>query len=243
MTTTDETRCIAQPQVCDLVDHRGNHGAEFLHAIDELQRRIGQDLHDGVEQELVGLGLISEALLKQLMCESGSISEESIRSYQEMAKAIVEGFSRAHGELRSISRGLVPGVGLSKKLPEAIEALAKRTDQIHGIACSFHCVGSTPCLSDPIALQLYRIAQESVCNALKHSGATRILIAIEANQGCTKLQVADNGNGFHHQQTHSGLGLQSMQYRAELIGAKIQIRTSICGGTVVCCALDGAKDA
>jgi hypothetical protein len=126
---------------------------------------------------------------------------------------------------------------------EALEALAKRTDQIHGIACSFHCVGSTPCLSDPIALQLYRIAQESVCNALKHSGASRILIAIEATQGCTKLQVADNGNGFHHQQTHSGLGLQSMQYRAELIGAKIQIRTSICGGTVVCCALDGAKDA
>lgn len=80
-----------------------------------------------------GLGLISEALLKQLLCESGSISEESIRSYQEMAKAIVEGFSRAHGELRSISRGLVPGCGLSKKLPEALEALAKRTDQIHGI--------------------------------------------------------------------------------------------------------------
>jgi signal transduction histidine kinase len=91
-------------------------------------------------------------------------------------------------------------------------------------------------------LQLYRIAQESVCNAIKHSGASRILIAIEVSDGETKLKIADNGNGFHDEHTHVGLGIQSMQYRAELIGANLQISTSTSGGTVVCCAIDESKD-
>jgi signal transduction histidine kinase len=242
MTTTDEVFCVAQTRESNRLDDRRTNALEFLQVIDALHRRIGQDLHDGIEQELVGLGLISEALLKRLMIEQGAISQESIQSYQEIARTLVEGFTRLQVELQSISRGLVPAIGFHENLAESLEALAKRTDLIHGIACSFCSVGTVPSVSAGIALQLYRIAQESVCNALKHSGADRILIAMEVAQGRTTMQVADNGNGFHHDHTPVGLGIQSMQYRAELIGAKLQISTSTTGGTVVCCTLSGSKD-
>ena len=181
MTSSDDTLCISRTQENTPENHSAGNRSEFVKIINDIQRRIGQDLHDGVEQEIVGLGLISEALLKKLMCENGSASEESIRFYREMAKTLLEGIARTHVELQSISRGLVATNGFHTNLTEALESLANRTDLIQGITCSFCCAGAPPSVPTPIALQLYRIAQESVCNAIKHSGASRILIAIEVS--------------------------------------------------------------
>jgi len=74
---------------------------------------------------------------------------------------------------------------------------------------------------------------------MKHSGARHIFILLNQRDGKTTLSVADNGCGFKSQQNNQGLGLQSLQYRANLIGAKLEFTTSTTGGTIVCCSLGG----
>ena len=239
MKTTRETICK------DPLHRRngspGNHALgdpnEVLDIIDGVQRRIGQDLHDSVQQELVGLSMISQTLLNQLQHKTASSAEESLGSCCELARKLVEGFTRAHQELQSISQGLVPTNGASDRLVDSLRSLADRTDGLHGVCCSFQCnIESEP--SDPIvSLHLYRISQEAICNALKHSGASHIRIALDCRMGKTILRVADNGKGFSGDLALGGLGFQSMQYRAMLIGATLDISTIPTGGTLVSCMI------
>jgi len=212
---------------------------EVLEIIDDVHRRLGQDLHDGIEQELVGLGLISQALLNRLQNDRNSIPKEKLDSYRELAKKLVEGFTRAQEGIQAISRGLIPTNGFHEDLTQALDELAARTDHLHGISCTSRCQAKMQQLPSDVALQMYRIAQEAVCNAMKHSGARHIFILLNQRDGKTTLSVADNGCGFTSQQNNHGLGLQSMQYRANLIGAKLEITTSATGGTIVCCSLGG----
>jgi signal transduction histidine kinase len=239
MKTTKETICK------DQVHHR--NGAlrnqpledpeEVLDIIDGVQRRIGQDLHDSVQQELVGLSMISQTLLNQLQRKTASSAEHSLGACCELARKLVEGFTRAHEELQSISRGLVPSNGASERLVDSLRSLADRTDGLHGVCCSFQC-NQEPVPSDPkVSLHLYRISQEAICNALKHSGASHIRMALDCRMGRTVLHVADNGKGFSGDLALGGLGFQSMQYRAMLIGATLEISTIPTGGTLVSCMI------
>jgi signal transduction histidine kinase len=90
-----------------------------------------------------------------------------------------------------------------------------------------------------VAVQLYRIGQEAVANALKHARASRIHIALEAQPGKLELRVEDNGRGFspNASRRQTGLGLRAMKYRANLIGSVLQIVTSPGGGTRISCTL------
>jgi two-component system CheB/CheR fusion protein len=239
MKSTDE---LISQGVGEQGDLNGDHSG-WIRVVEDVQRKIGQDLHDGVEQELVGLGMISQALLKKLQSERQWIDRDSISSCEELARKLVEGFTRAHEDLQSISRGLIPTNGFHDNLPQALRDLAARTNDVQGIACSFRCDPKVVLPRSEIALQIYRIAQEAVCNALKHSGASHILIALDGNGDKTILKVADNGRGFHDPQPNNGIGLDNMQYRAKLIGAKLEITTVPSGGTLVCCTLGDQQHA
>jgi len=94
---------------------------EVLEIIDDVHRRLGQDLHDGIEQELVGLGLISQALLNRLQNDRNSIPKEKLDSYRELAKKLVEGFTRAQEGIQAISRGLIPTNGFHEDLTQALD--------------------------------------------------------------------------------------------------------------------------
>lgn len=220
-----------------MVKEQGGVGdsVEMLEIIDDVQRRIGQDLHDGVEQELVGLGMISQTLLNKLQDANGLVTVESLRYYRELAKMLVEGYIRAHEEVQAISRGLIPTNGFHDNLVEALESLAARTGMLEGVDCYFRCDDQIVTPKAEISLQLYRIAQEAVCNALKHSGAGRIVIALEQDDSMMTLRIADDGDGFCKGHSIDGLGLQSMQLRAHLIGAMLEITTVASGGTMVSC--------
>lgn len=215
---------------------------EVLEIIDDVQRKLGQDLHDGIEQELVGLGMISQALLNKLQADRNTIPKETLDSYRELAKKLVDGFSRAQEGVQAISRGLIPTNGFHEDLARALEELAARTDNLQGVSCSARCQAKMQPIPTEVALQLYRIAQEAVCNAMKHSGASHIFILLNQRDGQTRLSIADNGRGFKSQPNNHGLGLQSMQYRADLIGAKLEITTAAAGGTIVCCSLGGEHE-
>ena len=196
------------------------------------QRRIGQDLHDGVCQHLVGVAFAAGRLQADLE-NRGLVKPASAAG--EIAAMINEGIRQA----RNLAHGLYP-VGLEEGLETALLALAATTQKRSGIKCLFKRSGPDM-REDPVsAVHLYRIAQESVANAVRHASADCILISIENQSGEFKLSVTDNGCGMNiSSPSQAGIGLHIMKYRANLIGGKLDVDSTLGNGTKIICRAPG----
>lgn len=141
-------------------------------------------------------------------------------------------------QLRVISRGLMPVEVEAGGLSRALELLADRTSQRHEIDVKFVDKSDFTISESVTATNLYHIAQESVHNAIKHSGATEILISIERRNEELVLSVKDNGTGMNIDQTEmDGMGRRIMRYRAGVVGAALEFTSPAEGGTCVSCVL------
>jgi len=141
---------------------------------------------------------------------------------------------KRHDAETVLARGLHPLTLATKGLPAALDELAERMPE--GIVFRWpH--GKRIVLEHETALHLYRITEEAVSNAVRHAEATRIEIALDAIKGETVLVIEDNGKGFARNSVADGMGLRNMQYRANAIGATLQIGQRKRGGTRVCCRL------
>jgi PAS domain S-box-containing protein len=192
------------------------------------QRRIGQELHDDVGQELTGLRLLADALAQRVIADSPAGAAQ--------AEKIVQGIGRVSRHVRSLSHGLVPVEVDSEGLRAALEHLALSVGGACDCVCTFE--GDDPLtVGDPnVATHMLRIAQEAVSNALRHSQASHVLIALRREPDVLNLRVEDNGVGiFNHLQRDEGLGLRLMRYRAALIGGTLSVDAAARGGTVVSC--------
>jgi signal transduction histidine kinase len=191
------------------------------------RRRVWQDLHDDIGQELVALRLMAAALVE------GSRKQESLDD--GLGVKVRDGVQRVLERVRAAARGLTAsGLGAADLAP-ALEALAGRTRESAGVACTFRELGDTRIPEGPTAPHLYRIAQEAVTNALKHAAPTAITITLVAEDGKTELRVRDNGRGFDPAAV-PGLGLESMRSRAGLLGATLSLEPEN-PGTLVRCTL------
>lgn len=193
------------------------------------QRRIGQDLHDGTGQELTGLAMLSQRLLAML---EGKSEPEA-----RMAAKIAEGLDDVLRGVRILSRGLVP-VQLDREgLMAALADLAARTSELHDVICTFQCDEPVCIPNNNIATNLYRMSQEAVTNAIKHGDAKNITISLSIDGEVVTLRVADDGTGMKQFQASAtvGVGLRIMRYRAQLIGAKLDVAPSYFHGTEVSC--------
>jgi signal transduction histidine kinase len=119
----------------------------------------------------------------------------------------------------------------------ALEQLAETTSSVFGIKCHLVCYNPVFVDDNAVALHLYRIAQESVTNAVKHGRAKQISITLSSSAGGLKLTVRDDGSGLPEIPSPSGSGLKIMKYRAAAIGAKLTLERGPEGGTVVTCSL------
>jgi signal transduction histidine kinase len=186
------------------------------------QRRIGQDLHDGLCQQLTGVSLLARSLGRDMQ---GSPAE-SLRQIVDLINSCIE-------ETRLVTRGLHPvpdePAGLSIGLREMVEIVRTNSH----LECDLHIKGELLVEDIAVASNLYRIAQEAVRNAVRHSAASRIEIRVEASGDFTSLQVADNGTGIREVGERRGLGLEIMKYRAFTIGGHLQIFANTPKGTVV----------
>lgn len=192
------------------------------------QRRIGQELHDGVGQELTGLGLLADALAQRLAAESPARAA--------MAEKIVRGIGRVHQQVRSLSHGLVPVEVDPEGLRAALEDLVARTTESSGCACRFEVVGLVDVADPELATHLFRIAQEAVSNALRHGRARAIRIALGSEPEALTLRVEDDGVGIPDLLPEGkGLGLRLMRFRAGAIGGALSVTRTEGGGTVVTC--------
>jgi signal transduction histidine kinase len=203
---------------------------EILETSDTEMHRIGHDLHDGVGQQLTALSLFTSNLQREAESQAPQLTESCKKIGTELREVI--------RHVRVLSHGLSP---VSIEENGLVEGLRKLADDMRSSStdCQFSDFSETQ-INDPhLATQLYRIGQEAVTNAAKHSGARQIQISLRATQTLTELRVSDDGRGFSPVSLNGdiGLGLRAMKYRADVIGAVIRIDSSPGKGTRVSCTI------
>jgi signal transduction histidine kinase len=192
------------------------------------QRRIGQDLHDGLGQHLTGIAFMAKV-------HEAKLAEKQDPDAADAAK-IVRLVNEAIHKTRELARGLLPVVSDEQGLMSALQLWAAEVEDLFGISCRFQCDTAVLIHDDAMATHLYHIAQEAVNNAIKHGRTRSILIRLSADDEWGTLQITDNGCGIQENRNISqGMGLHIMSYRAGMIGGRLEVRRGpICGTSVTC---------
>lgn len=201
---------------------------EVAASAEQERGRIARELHDGLGQQLGGLLYLMHGLHLDLESTHASQAETAAQLSKELSTAIAQA--------RNLSHELYAVPPQPDGLIEALGNLADRVAQNHGVECVFSSKAAVLVHNQATASHLYRIAQEAVQNALKHSRATRI--DIELTEQPTKLEmiVSDDGVGFSAEHTSHGLGLHTMEQRVRLIQGKLIVQNITGGGVeVICC--------
>jgi PAS domain S-box-containing protein len=192
--------------------------------------RIAQDLHDGLGQHLTGVAFLSKVLERKLM-------EKSVPDACDAGK-IARLVNEAINQTRELARGLLPIQSGSKGLMSALRHLASEVEELFDVACRFKVDQDVLIRDSDLATHLYRIAQEAVTNAIKHGQSRRIDISLSHSRDKFLLRIQDDGLGFSESfENKEGMGIRTMNYRANMIGASLDIQKHPGGGTVVICTL------
>jgi two-component system, NarL family, sensor histidine kinase NreB len=211
----------------DITEHKRLE-QEVLQISEMEQRRIGQDLHDGICQQLAGIEFKLQALTENLPDKGQADRVGLIAAHVRDAIA----------QTRSLARGLSPVVLESEGLMFALTKLAEDTGKLFDAQCRFKNEGPVLIHNHDAATHLYRIAQEAVTNAIKHGKARYIEIRLAAEPERVVLTIEDNGTGLAPgAEGGKGMGLHIMKYRAGMIGAQVLLQTQPAGGTAVICFL------
>jgi two-component system CheB/CheR fusion protein len=192
------------------------------------QRRIGQDLHDGLGQHLTGIAFMAKV-------QEQKLAERQVPEAADAAR-IVQFVNDAILKTRELARGLLPVVADAHGLMSALNLYASEIEDLFGIACWFQCEDPVLIHDAPMATHLYHIAQEAVNNAIKHGHAKTILIRLFAGEHEGTLLIRDDGLGIERPLgPHTGVGMHIMNYRAGMIGGTLEVRRDQAKGTIVTC--------
>ncbi|NNM60616.1 MAG: PAS domain S-box protein [Steroidobacteraceae bacterium] len=210
------------------VTERRTFGRALAEAIASEQHRIGQEMHDGLGQELTGLSLSVQALANRAQREWADRAAD-LEQLAAMVARCIKG-------ARLIVQGLSPLSDADDSLEAALEALARRSS-LSGTSVRFQARLQAPLsIALDVRSHLFRIAQESVQNALKHAGGTVVEIELSCNAERVQLSIIDNGRGLAPDaQLGKGLGMRTMRFRARSIGGRLFIGLGENGGSRVYC--------
>lgn len=203
---------------------------EILRICEREQERVGQDLHDSICQTLVAARFLTGALRDKLARQK-SVAKTEIETETSRIDGLISEITQ---QAYTLSRGLLPLQADCASLDAALRELAGRFASIYSVACRFQASGRIAIRDQDVAIHFYRIAQEAISNAIKHSRATAILVALDAKPHGLELTVSDNGIGLPRKRRASkGLGLRTMRYRANTIGARFAVSSVPGQGTQV----------
>ncbi len=203
---------------------------KILHISEEEQARIGQDIHDDLCQQLAAIGCLAKVAQKNLI-KSGCPEAASL---EEIVKLV----SKANTRARETARGLMPVVIDSGGLMAALKELADNTARAYEIKCDFRYDNPVQVNDNKTSVQLFRIAQEAVSNAVKHSQARRVDVHLARQSGNIVLTVRDDGVGIPDKPAKgTGMGLLTMNHRAQMMGGTIHVSPRPTGGTQVTCSV------
>jgi PAS domain S-box-containing protein len=202
--------------------------AAFLGETDRQQTRLGRELHDGLGQELTGLSLFIGALAQQ----AAAGKPIDARRFAEIGEIARQAIVTA----RDIARGLAPLTESSGELIESLRRMVERAATASPPSVSLRVDQHGPVTIDNEARNhVYRIAQEALSNAVRHSRATKIHMHIVIDPGWIRVSVTDNGIGFHDEPGTRGLGLRTMRYRVRSVGGSLTIYRGPAGGCTLEC--------
>jgi len=200
---------------------RRRAGSAALRAQEEERARVARDLHDEVNQSLTGLLLRLEAVreeappgLEPQLAETKALANQAMRELLALARQLRPTALDDLGLVAAIG-GLVDGISSPALQARLI------TD------------GDFSDLDADVQLVLYRVAQEALANAARHSGAGQVEVTLRRSERESELTVADDGRGFAFDRSERGLGIGGMRERALLIGAELTIESRPGHGTTV----------
>ncbi|WP_395743710.1 PAS domain S-box protein [Prosthecobacter sp.] len=203
---------------------------KLLHISEEEQARIGQDIHDDLCQQLAAIGCLAKVAENHLL-KAGRAEAESLAE-------IVDLVTRANTRAREMSRGLMPVVIDSAGLMAALAELVQSTARAYGVVCDFRYDNPVQVSDNKLSVQLFRIAQEALSNAVKHGQARRVDIHLSRQKGHIVLTIRDNGIGIPDSPAKgTGMGLLTMSHRAQMMGGTLKIEPRQGGGTQVTCSV------
>jgi PAS domain S-box-containing protein len=217
--TTAIVRDISERQLLERQLHQAN---------EELQRRLGQDLHDGIGQVLTAIAFMAKDVAGEL---PPACATKGGRLVEVVNDAIVQ--------VRRLARGLTPIDVSGRSAPSVLQDLADTCHAAFGVPCSFEHEDWASDVESAVTTQLYLIAQEAISNAVKHGKATSVKMSLRANGERRTLSVIDDGIGISNTARtpgNGGLGLKSMLYRARVIGGTLRTQGLEPSGTAIECA-------
>ena len=194
------------------------------------QERIGHDLHDGLGQELTGVSLLLKSLERAIERDAPQLKSQ-LRSARDL-------IDQCLATTRALAQGLSP-VHLDRDgFARSLEQLAATSTSFYGIPVKFSCHRGGVSPERGAATDLYRIAQEAINNAAKHSEAREVALRLVTDVDRIVMTVEDDGQGIPEGAAlKGGMGLKIMRYRATIIGASLEVGSRDGGGTVVRCTL------
>jgi signal transduction histidine kinase len=212
---------------------------EIVSVSEHEQQRIGQDLHDGICQQLAAVGCAARLLADELAETKHPGYEDAANIEQALRTAVVEA--------RSLARGIFPVHVDRSGLAAALGELADSTSRLTGVKVRFKEITNVQVDVPETAMHLFRIAQEAVANAVKHSMAQSVVISLKEQDDQVILTVLDDGQGMPNvPEASRGMGLRTMMHRARTLGGNLSVKPGATGGTELICkvskAITSAKD-
>ena len=191
----------------------------ILSAGEEERRYLARELHDDVSQRLAAVS-IETGTLENKMSESSEI-KEPLGKLKKNLIGICD-------DLHRMSRHMHPSVLDDFGLSEALRSECGELSQRWGIPIELHCSKRFPEIPKSVALCLYRVAQESLWNAIRHSGGSKITIELKSDAEFVYMDISDDGKGFEPStvQKTRRLGLASMSERIRLVSGTIRTRSA-----------------
>jgi PAS domain S-box-containing protein len=206
---------VAQARLVEVSASR----ARIVAAADEARKGIERDLHDGIQQSLVSLGLQLRGVLTLVPPQLGELERE--------LSTIANGLTSALDELREISHGIHPAILSHEGLKPALRMLARRSAVPVDLELRVD-----ERLPQPIEVAAYYVASEALANVAKHAQASIVTVELDTRDGILKLAIRDNGIGSADA-TH-GSGLVGLNDRIEALGGTLTVSSTPREGTHVC---------
>jgi signal transduction histidine kinase len=206
----------------------------LLHAQDEERQRIALEIHDDVGNKVAMMALFIRQIIEQH--KEGSVSKDLYRVLDEI--------KTLSNTLRDLSHGLQPPLLRYGGIRPALKSLCEKFETVNGTQMEFFSPAEFPRLSAQQEHCIFRVAQESLQNVVKHSGADRVRIVLDREPHQIQLTISDNGHGFVRSETtaQQGLGLLSMEARALCVRGHLVVNSSLGTGTKISLTIPFQED-
>jgi len=210
LATVAERRALASSRL-----ERRKLENELLQIGERERRRIGSDLHDGLGQQLTALELFCSTMKSEVERDQPALAERLSRMGAMLREAVAQ--------TRSLAQGLVPVSDDPAALRAGLLKLADRAASVGLLRCRLEAPPGIELTNPAAAGHLYRIAQEALNNAMKHSQASEVVLRLAREKAGIRLEIADNGKGLAKTARKGGLGLEVMKHRAALMGGVLRV--------------------